>query len=178
MLFDVHLSIWLQDWIGQSIGRELAIICARWIVYFMPPALLVLGTFYPLGRRIRHGIVEAGWATLVAVAASLCLEHVFHRPRPFVAHSEIVAWVPGPALYSFPSSHAAGMFAVAGVLWVADRRLGAVAFFLATVVSFGRVVVGVHYFTDVVAGACLGLFVAWFIRWAHGYLARMSLRSS
>jgi undecaprenyl-diphosphatase len=62
---------------------------------------------------------------------------------------------------SFPSSHAANAFALAWVLSARWRR-GAPAFFaLALLVAFSRLYLNRHFPSDVVAGALIGLVVAW-----------------
>ena len=60
----------------------------------------------------------------------------------------------------FPSDHATGAFAIAFALVLRDRMVGIVALALAVVLSFGRVALGVHYPSDVFAGAVLGLGAA------------------
>jgi undecaprenyl-diphosphatase len=45
-------------------------------------------------------------------------------------------------------------------LWLYDRTIGAVALVLAAIVAFARVYVGVHYPSDVVGGALIGIAVA------------------
>ena len=81
---------------------------------------------------------------------------ITHRPRPFVAHPQI------HPLYvvhssSFPAGHAATAFAGATLLTYVAPRLWPLFVGLATAVSFSRVYVGVHYPTDVLAGAAIGV---------------------
>jgi undecaprenyl-diphosphatase len=60
----------------------------------------------------------------------------------------------------FPSDHATASFAIATALVLRDRRLGALALAMAALLAVGRVAMGVHYPTDVAAGAALGAAVA------------------
>jgi undecaprenyl-diphosphatase len=88
------------------------------------------------------------------------------RPRPF-ENAAISSWVRkvGKAHgSSFPSNHAANCFAAAGVLaWYFGRGR---KYFdtLAFLVAVSRVALGVHYPTDVVAGAALGALIAFFVK--------------
>jgi undecaprenyl-diphosphatase len=85
------------------------------------------------------------------------LKEIVRRDRPgdmiddsyFIAHS-----------YSFPSGHTQTAFVIATVLsaFVA-LRFNIVTFLLAATVGVSRIYLGVHYFTDVVAGAATGLIV-------------------
>jgi undecaprenyl-diphosphatase len=61
---------------------------------------------------------------------------------------------------SFPSNHAANAFAFATALSLFIRRGKFIYFFLAVLVSYSRVYVGVHFPLDVVCGATIGYFSA------------------
>jgi len=109
----------------------------------------------------------AAWQTVLAVllAALLAdgvLKPLVHRPRPFTADSTLETVGKRPVSGSFPSGHAAGSFAGALVLastWP-QARVGIWA--AAAVVALSRVYLGVHYPTDIAAGALLGLLAGWF----------------
>jgi undecaprenyl-diphosphatase len=66
---------------------------------------------------------------------------------------------------SFPSDHAAVFFCLAMSLWFVSRRLGAVALVYALIgSSFPRVYLGIHYPTDILAGAALGIGIAYLVK--------------
>ena len=71
--------------------------------------------------------------------------------------------------YSFPSGHATFFFALAAAVYMKDKRWGAVFLILAAVLSILRVATGLHYTSDILAGAALGVLVAfvgsWLIKW-------------
>ncbi|MGW1881025.1 phosphatase PAP2 family protein [Streptomyces sp. NPDC001970] len=90
--------------------------------------------------------------------ASIGVKWVVRRPRPRLPALEPLVRTAGR--YSFPSSHATGAAAAAvtfGALRPAGRRLVAP---LAAAMCVSRLVVGVHYPTDVAAGALFGALVA------------------
>jgi undecaprenyl-diphosphatase len=107
------------------------------------------------------------WATVLAVAAAgaglvvaAVLARVVDRPRPFVAHPQIHAFLAHAADPGFPSDHATAAFAIAVVLLI---RLGwrwLPVLLAAAALAVARVLVGVHYPADVLAGALLGTVAA------------------
>ncbi len=69
-------------------------------------------------------------------------------------------------LYSFVSSHAANAFGIATFLWLVLRhhiKWVWVMFVWAAVFSYTRIYLGVHYPSDIVAGALSGMIIAWLV---------------
>mgnify|MGYP003376971196 CR=1 FL=1 len=101
--------------------------------------------------------------TAVGVTATLVvqgLKRATARPRPFLAHAGILAGARALDRYSFPSGHTLHAVAFTAVVvpdfpWLA---LLLVPFTLLVAVS--RVVLGLHYPTDVAAGALVGAALA------------------
>jgi undecaprenyl-diphosphatase len=118
-----------------------------------------------LGLLTRRGLgrssVLAGVTLLTTFAAdsvSFGVKDLVARTRPADAHPQI------HPLYvvhssSFPAGHAATAFAGATVLCYVAPRLTPLFVVLAAAVGFSRIYVGVHYPTDVLAGAAIGLLV-------------------
>ena len=83
------------------------------------------------------------------------------RPRPFVTYSNIInPQVEGMRIdsSSFPSSHTYIVFAIAtSVFLYGHKRLGTALFVLAIFVAVGRVGAGLHYPSDVIGGAGIGI---------------------
>jgi membrane-associated phospholipid phosphatase len=106
-------------------------------------------------RRLRPGV-----AALLGLGLTQWASHevgkLTYRPRPFVT-LHFTPLFPHPPNNSFPSSLTAfaAVAAVIGVL--AWRRLGVVFVVGTIVVGFGCVYVGVHYASDVIVGAALGV---------------------
>lgn len=110
---------------------------------------------------------------------SSVLKEMFHRARPChlvdgVASVEpLRLLVPCGGGYSFPSSHAANNFGAAFLLAYFYRRWSPAFYLFAAAVGFSRISVGVHYPSDVVGGALVGilcagvLIMAWNLFVAH-----------
>lgn len=127
-------------------------------------AALVLIFFFANGERRRgwrRAAVAAGLSAGLALAVGKVISELVDRARPFVADPHGVHLFSGHAADpSFPSDHATGAFAVAMAIWLRNRRWGTVALIAAAVLSVGRVAIGVHYPSDVLAGAALGCAAA------------------
>ena len=83
------------------------------------------------------------------------------RVRPYDANPLLMPLIQRPTDFSFPSGHAASSFACAGVMWhKLPRRAGVPVLILAILISFSRLYIGVHYPTDVLAGAISGLLIS------------------
>jgi len=118
-----------------------------------------------VGVALRFGLARTFGLTLLTTATtfaadSVCfgLKDITDRTRPFVAHPQI------DPLYvvhssSFPAGHAATAFAGATLLsYVAPKAMPGF-FVLAVLIACSRVYVGVHYPSDVIAGAIVGAAV-------------------
>jgi undecaprenyl-diphosphatase len=113
--------------------------------------------------RLWRGAVLVVVARLGELASATAVKDLLARPRPTLLNP-----VDHGAGYSFPSGHAAGAAAVYGALvvlvlpraarWARALLLAAGALLICAVAA-SRVLLGVHYPSDVAAGAALGL--AW-----------------
>ncbi|MFH1142525.1 MAG: phosphatase PAP2 family protein [Candidatus Uhrbacteria bacterium] len=131
--------------------KRLYIFGARWLIFI----LIILAV-----------VVEpALWffivvSALVTWCLAAILQKLFHRQRPYLARKQtplINLWIPSS---SFPSAHSAISFAVATMVVSENIEFGLVLLVLALLVALSRVGVRVHYFTDIIAGAVLGILTA------------------
>jgi undecaprenyl-diphosphatase len=127
-------------------------------------ATLVIVFVFANGERRRAWRRTALAAVLsagVALAIAKVISELVDRARPFVVEPHGVHLFSAHAADpGFPSDHATGAFAVAMAIYLRNRAWGTVALVAAAVLAVGRVAIGVHFPSDVLAGAVLGCGVA------------------
>jgi undecaprenyl-diphosphatase len=125
---------------------------------------LVLAFLVAAGRArqtLRRMVVAAGLSAGAALALAQLITKIVERPRPFVATPGDVHLFAAHAIDAgFPSDHATAAFAIAVAILLRHRVAGIMTLVPAALLAVGRVAIGVHYPSDVLAGALLGTAVA------------------
>lgn len=100
------------------------------------------------------------WAGIIAylfdVSLYLLLKNIIKRDRPAVNISSYRAWITPSDQFSFPSGHTAAAFLFACLILHFYPLFAIPCFIWASAIGISRVLLGVHYPTDLVAGALLG----------------------
>ncbi len=98
-----------------------------------------------------------GETFLVSAFISTALKYSFKRERPFKTYPDLEKEASGGG-YSFPSGHTSDAFATATALSIAFPKWYVIApsFVWAGAVGYSRMDLGVHYPSDVLAGAIVG----------------------
>jgi undecaprenyl-diphosphatase len=107
-----------------------------------------------LDRRRRRRWLWAALAVPLTLALNFCLKVAVGRERPRLEGTVAPARV--PASLSFPSAHAATSFAAASLIGELQRPLRPALYVAAGAMAFSRPYLGVHYPSDVLAGAAVG----------------------
>lgn len=155
----VSWDLWLLQHLNGLAGRSAALdTAARLVARFGSVAEVLLALLLPVvaGWRGVTALPRLGTALLLATGLVRLLQHSLPRQRPFVAGSvqQLVARRPGP---SFPSRHVASAFALAVPAWRAHRAVGSAMLVVGALLALSRVYSGLHYPTDVLAGAAVGI---------------------
>lgn len=103
-------------------------------------------------RRRRSQWLKAMGLVALAYAVNVAIKGVVRRKRPIV--DDLPALIRTPTKLSFPSSHASSSFAAARAY--SALVPGAPLYAVAAAMGTSRVALGVHYPSDIVAGAVLG----------------------
>jgi undecaprenyl-diphosphatase len=122
------------------------------------PAGLLAGGIIGNDKQMRQNSLYVASSTLLSSGLTFLIKHIVKRPRPFIQNINIVP-VYRAGSTSFPSGHTSSSFATATALSRAYPKwyVIAPAFLWAGSVSYSRMYLGVHYPTDVAAGAALGV---------------------
>jgi membrane-associated phospholipid phosphatase len=106
---------------------------------------------------IKKQAIFIGQTFLVSAFITTALKHTVKRERPFDTYSDIEKLTSAPG-YSFPSGHTSLAFATATSLSMAYPKWYVIApsFVWASAVGYSRMHLGVHYPSDVLAGAIIG----------------------
>ncbi len=133
---------------------------AEWGIFSLAFVLVALLFF---GSPTSSGRVDA-IAGAVAAAVALLLNHVlgllWYEPRPYLSSYHVPLLAAAAHGNSFPSDHLAFGGAIVATLWVTRRRwLALVSLLIMAGVGWARVLAGIHWPLDVLAGLGLGLVV-------------------
>jgi undecaprenyl-diphosphatase len=95
--------------------------------------------------------------------------------QDFLVHGKLL--VETPHDFSFPSGHTIASFEASVALYKNNKRLGIPALILASLISFSRMYLYVHYPTDVIASVILGTVFALIANWiVHTVAAKLANR--
>lgn len=124
--------------------------------------IFFLSFIYLIWRTRINALICSMLAVAIAGSIDLIIYILWQRPRPFIAHANIVA--PDTSKFtvdmsSFPSSHTYIAFAIAtSVFLYGHKKLGIILFVIAILVAISRIGAGLHYPSDVIGGTMLGIF--------------------
>lgn len=135
--------------------------CAEYSIYSLPLILIILWFWSQQAKKVA---LRAFFSAILAwpILANI-IGHFVNRARPFEISGvkELIFHRPD---YSFPSDHAAALFAIAFSFWFSGyKKLSLAIFILGIVISFFRVATGIHFPTDILGGLVIGLFAAYLI---------------
>ena len=159
---DGRLLLWIKEFFANPVLDEVMIFVSKtgnkgflWIAIGV--LFLLLGVKHRLWLR-------RGWMVLFSLLGNfllcnLTLKPLVDRTRPYyvLGYDPVIPPVGDP---SFPSGHTAASFAAATAIYAIDKRWGIAAYIYAAVMGFSRLYLGVHFPTDVLAGAVVGIVAA------------------
>ena len=119
-------------------------------------ALLALAVFLSGVEQAHHFVAVLALGFLFELPAYILLKRLIQRPRPADAEASLSAFIQPADKFSFPSGHTAAAFMVALIVASFFPWAAALAYALALAIGSSRVLLGVHFPSDIAAGAVLG----------------------
>ncbi len=158
---DVVTLLFIQDHLRcgflSAIMKAASFLGNAGILWITLAAILLL-----IPRTRREGLDLALCMALPWRLTEQIIKNLVARPRPYLTVEGLVNLIAPLNSYSFPSGHACFSFAAATALALAFRgRGGGWAFIPAVLIAASRIYLGVHYPSDVLAGAAIGALGAW-----------------
>lgn len=101
-------------------------------------------------------IIILSCSVLSAYIFSIIIKNIVNNPRPFLIIHDVNELFIYGGYDSFPSGHATFFSALAAAIFVYHRKTGFLFAFFALIISLSRVIAGIHFPIDILAGFILG----------------------
>lgn len=122
---------------------------------------IALAVFFLLFKKTRKIGISMGISLIIGyLVGNLFLKNVIARTRPYDFNSDFSILISKLSDYSFPSGHTLSSFEGATSIFLRNKKWGTPALIVATLIAFSRLYLYVHYPTDVLAGAVLGIAIS------------------
>jgi len=144
------------------------ILLAKYLPYALV-ALVFLLILLPTKKISGHLRLMLGFAVISGFVARFLIKpfiaFFYERPRPPIVLSGINNLIKYDSVASFPSGHMLFFFAVALVIFLYNKKFGWIFFTGAALVGIARIFAGVHWPSDILGGAILGICMAYILVW-------------
>lgn len=140
-------------------------------IFISAPVALLIAGIIKKDKQLKNDALFIAETYLVNSAATWSLKRIINRDRPAIADPSFIA-IESLSSKSFPSGHTSEAFAVATSLSIVYPKWYVIApsFAFATLVGYSRLYLGVHYPSDVLAGAIVGSGSAWLVFQANKWI--------
>ncbi len=135
----------------------LGVFLAEYLIYILG------GAAFLLFRNNLKRVVQAILAVALArFGIAEIIRFFWSRSRPFVENN-VNLLIEKTSEPSFPSGHASACFALSYVVYHYNKKAGTVFFIASFLVSIARIFVGVHWPSDILGGAIVGILAGWLV---------------
>jgi len=125
-----------------------------WIIVIM---FFLLTKNSTIAFKLSLSLLSSAWL------GNIVIKPLFERKRPYQVYQDLKRIPRKINDYSFPSGHSITSFSVATTMFFIDPIIGSCFYFLALFIAYSRIYLNMHYFSDIVIGALLGIIVGAFI---------------
>ncbi len=157
---DFSLLYLIQDNLHAQWLDSICVVLS-WAFEWGIPWFLLGALLFCFKKTRTAGVVLVAAVVLVFFFNELAVKNAVRRERPCDLDTGVALLIKKPASFSFPSGHTASCFAAAGSLMFTYKRLGIPLLGFAAIMGFSRMYLFVHFPSDVIAGAALGILMAW-----------------
>ena len=158
MSFDQSILYWIHDNLSCGVldvlMPKLPLLGSGGAIWLLAAAIMLCTKEYR-----RQGVILLAGLAVGVLVGNVCLKNLIARPRPCWLDDSVKLLISVPTDYSFPSGHTLSSVIGATVLTKTDRRFGWAAIPLAAIIAFSRLYLFVHYPSDILAGAILGMVI-------------------
>jgi membrane-associated phospholipid phosphatase len=164
-VFDKKIFAFLSSYSNEGFLEVMRFFTFFGSIQFLLPAYILLVLYFFVKKKYRY-CIDISIIAISSTGLMFALKELFHRQRPELPLIKSIA-----TTYSFPSGHALSSFIFCSILidLVWEGALGRVWKWLFSIllllfsfiIGISRIVLKMHYATDVIAGFCLG--IAWVI---------------
>jgi undecaprenyl-diphosphatase len=142
-----------------------AIFFAVWSGYLMVAAFLIFLWQKRAAISKKAEIFAAVFlpAIISRLGITVLIRHLHYRPRPYLTDA-VNMLIDKSREASFPSGHAAFFFAFSLAVYYFNKKLGIIFLTVSVLMGLSRIFVGIHWPSDVLAGAVVGIFSVWLVR--------------
>jgi len=152
----------LNSFAGKYICLDsFAVFCAECLGYILIAVLFLL-LLKNSKKYWSIAIKGLGAALFARFVITELIRFLWARPRPFIENQVNLLLSHEPTA-SFPSGHAAFFFALSAVVYFYNKKTGILFFIASFLISLSRVFCGIHWPSDILAGAAVGIFSGWLI---------------
>lgn len=135
----------------------LIIFIADWLIWWMLFAIVALIFLKKISWKF--GFYALAMAVF-AWALTEFFQLFYFTPRPFIALDNVNLLFTRGANDSFPSGTTTFAFALATAVYFYNKKIGVFLFATATLIGLSRIIVGIHWPIDILAGGILGIGIA------------------
>jgi len=166
---DLRLMRRVHRWPAPRWLRHGTVLISRlgdgWVWYALGLIILFIG-----GEKRFLAFFTGLTASLMCIVIFKQLKRLSKRPRPCQIEPHCWAMISPPDQFSFPSGHAMTSFAIAICLGYVYPQMQIPLLLLALSIAASRIILGMHFLTDVIVGSILGAVLGYFSLFAFGLL--------